>query len=123
MALKHFNSDQLDATISSGDLTLVYFWTDWHERCAMSTPIMEELATKYEGQAHIVAINADAEGFLALELGALSIPTVILFENGEEIDRIAGVQPLELYASLLDVRLSPEEINPYDIITSMGYMN
>ena len=122
MALIQMNSEQFEAAVSSGQLVLVYFWTDWHDTCAEITPIMEELAERYEGQALIVGINADNDGFLALELGAYTIPLVIVYENGAEVDRVAGVQPIELYEQFLDVCLHPEDINPYELINSMGYL-
>jgi thioredoxin-like negative regulator of GroEL len=79
------------------------------------------LAQRYDGQALIAGINADMEGFLAFDLDVYSIPTVIIYQDGTEVDRLAGSQPLELYAQLLDVRLHPDELNPYDLIQSMGY--
>jgi thioredoxin-like negative regulator of GroEL len=82
---------------------------------------MEELAQRYDGQALVVAINADREGFLALELDVYSIPTVIVYQDGREVDRLAGIGPLDLYEQLLDVRLHPEDLNPFELITSMGY--
>lgn len=121
MALQHMNSEQFEAARNAGGVVMLYFWTDWHERCLEATPIMEEVAKKYEGEATVCAVNADADGFLALELGAYNIPTVLLYHEGMEIDRIGGLQPASLYESLLESCLHPEEINPYDLISSMGY--
>lgn len=121
MALIQINSEKFEEAVSSGQLVMVYFWTDWHDACKEMTPIMEELTQRYDGQALIAGISADMEGFLALELEVYSIPTVIIYQDGTEMDRLAGIQPLELYAQLLDVRLHPENINPYELIDSMGY--
>lgn len=121
MALIPMNSEEFEAAVASGQAVMVYFWTDWHDICQEATPIMEEVAQRFEGEAIVCSINADAEGFLALDLGAYSIPTVILYHGGEEIERIGGMQPADLYASLLDSCLHPEEINPYDMIQSYGY--
>lgn len=121
MALIQMNSEQLDEAISSGEVVMVYFWTDWHEVCTEATQIMEEVATKYAGQAIVCGVNADEAGFRALDLGIYSIPTVLLFHGGEEIDRMAGMQPASLYGTLLDSSLHPENVSPFDLINSMGY--
>lgn len=122
MALIQMNSEQLDAAIATGQVVMVYFWTDWHEVCTEATETMEKVAKKYEGQAIVCSVNADQEGFRAIELGIYSIPTVILFQDCQEIDRISGMQPEGLYESLLNSCLHPEEINPYDLINSRGYL-
>lgn len=121
MALIQIDRDQFASAVSSGQLIMVCFWTDWHEACLEVAPIMEELAQRYDGQAFIAGINADMEGFLALDLDVYSFPTVIIYQDATEVDRLAGIQPLELYAQLLDVRLHPEDLNPYELIQSMGY--
>jgi len=121
VALIQMNSEQLDEAISSGEVVMVYFWTDWHDVCTEATQIMEEVATSYTDQAIVCAVNADQEGYTALQLGIYSIPTVILFHGGEETDRMGGLQPASLYGTLLDSALHPENVNPYDLINSMGY--
>ncbi|MDF2839008.1 MAG: thiol reductase thioredoxin [Evtepia sp.] len=121
MALIQMDGEEFGSAVSSGQLVMAYFWTDWHDTCEEMTPIMEELAQRYDGQALVVAINADREGFLALELDVYSIPTVIVYQDGREVDRLAGIGPLDLYEQLLDVRLHPEDLNPFELITSMGY--
>lgn len=121
MALIQMDSEKYESAISSGQLVMTYFWTDWHDSCEEMTPIMQELAERYDGKALIAAINADMEGFLALDLDVYSIPTVIVYQDGREVDRIAGKGPIELYEQLLDVRLHPENLNPFELINSMGY--
>lgn len=121
MALQHMNSTEFEAARDAGGVVLVYFWTDWHDTCKEATPILEEVAKKYEGEALVCALNADQEGFLALELGAYTIPTVLLYDDGVEIDRIGGVQSAALYGGLLDARLHPEDLSPFELISSMGY--
>lgn len=121
MSLTPMNSEQFQAAVASGQVVLVYFWTDWHESCKTATPIIEELAAHYDESVVFCSLNADEAGFLALDFGVYAIPTVILFQGGEEVDRISGVQPADLYKSLLDACLHPEDVNPYDLINSMGY--
>lgn len=124
MALLYVNAQELETAISSGDIVLAYFWTDWHDACKEVTPVLEELANNHAENEHIkiCAINADENGFLALDLGMYTIPAVIVYQNGEEVDRIAGPQPLALYEQFIETCLHPEEINPYELIQSMGHL-
>ncbi len=121
MPLLPMNGEDFQAAVADGKLVMVYFWTDWREACQEATPIIEEVASYYDDAVVICSVNADEAGFLALDLEVYSIPTVILFQNGEERNRIPGVQPAHIYQSLLDSYLHPEAVNPYDLIDSMGY--
>ncbi len=123
MALVPMNSDEFEAAVASGAIVLAYFWTDWHEACREVTPILEEVLPKYAETVVACSINADQEGFLALEIGVHATPLVILYQDGEELDRIPGIQLPRLYDQLLDDLVNPKEVNPYDLIQSMGYLN
>jgi thioredoxin 1 len=72
---------------------MVDFWAPWCGPCRMIAPIVEELAAKYEGRAVIAKINTDENVDVATNLGIMGIPTVILFQNGEEVDRVVGFAP------------------------------
>ena len=72
---------------------LVDFWAPWCGPCRMIAPIVEELAAKYEGQAVIAKINTDENIEVATNLGIMGIPTIILFQDGEEVDRVVGFAP------------------------------
>lgn len=72
---------------------MVDFWAPWCGPCRMIAPIVEELAVKYEGRAVIAKINTDENVDVATNLGIMGIPTVILFQNGEEVDRVVGFAP------------------------------
>lgn len=121
MALVPMNSGSLEAAVATGELVVAYFWADWWETCAEATPLIEEVAQRFDKEIVAASINVDAEGFLALEQNVVSLPMVIIYQDGGELDRIVGLQPLELYDHLIRIRVFPEEPSPYELIDSMGY--
>ncbi|MPN49476.1 Thioredoxin [bioreactor metagenome] len=68
----------------------------------MLGPVIEQLADQYEGKALVGKVDVDAEGELAMRYGVMSIPTVIFFQNGKEIDRKVGVMPPDAYTKVLE---------------------
>jgi thioredoxin 1 len=78
-------------SIESG-VSLVDFWAPWCGPCKMQLPIVEELATELAGQATIAKINVDEQPELASQFGVMSIPTLILFKDGQPVDKLVGLQ-------------------------------
>lgn len=72
---------------------LVDFWAPWCGPCRMQTPILEKISASGEISAKIVKLNTDENQEIAAEYKIQSIPTLILFENGKESDRMIGTQP------------------------------
>jgi thioredoxin 1 len=72
---------------------IVDFWAPWCGPCRMIAPIIEDLAQEYDGRAVIAKINTDENLRVASELGIMGIPTLILFREGAEVDRVVGVAP------------------------------
>lgn len=79
--------------IKASGKVLVDFWAPWCGPCKMQTPILERLVSAGEIKAAIFKLNTDENGEIAQKYGIVSIPTLILFENGKEIERYVGVQP------------------------------
>jgi thioredoxin 1 len=88
----NFNTEVLGA---SGTV-LVDFWAPWCGPCRMQTPILEGLAKELNGNARIVKLNTDTNPGVARQFAISSIPTLILFRDGKEVERMVGVQPAEL---------------------------
>ena len=96
MSVLHLNAENFDDTISTGKV-LVDFWADWCGPCNMLTPVIEEIAQQVSGRAKVAKVDIEEESALAARYRVMSIPTVILFENGVEAKRFVGVQPKDAY--------------------------
>ena len=97
--LTNANFDEVMATDMP---VLVDFWAAWCGPCQMVLPIIAELADEYDGKAKICKVNVDEEGELARRFGIASIPTVMLFKNGEVKEKLVGAQSFDDYADLID---------------------
>ncbi len=85
--LKQTNFDQ---TVASG-LTLVDFWAEWCGPCKMMNPVLEELASEYDGKVTVGKVNVDEESDLAVKFNVSSIPTLLLIKDGEVVKQFVGV--------------------------------
>lgn len=91
---KVLGKDNFNDTIANG-VTLVDFWAEWCGPCRMQLPILEEVSEEIGERATVGKINVDHELELAQRFGVQSIPTLILFKDGEIIDKMVGVQAKE----------------------------
>ncbi|MCL2588457.1 MAG: thioredoxin [Oscillospiraceae bacterium] len=98
---KDLTRENFDETIAEG-VSLVDFWADWCGPCKMLGPVIEELYQKTEGQYKICKVNIDQEEELTSRYGVMSIPTVILFKDGKELDKRIGVHPIEEFENMLE---------------------
>ncbi len=81
---------------------LVDFWASWCGPCRAVAPVMEQLSEEYDGKAKIAKVNVDEEGELAAKFRVMSIPTVILFKNGQLVEKIIGARAKEEFSKMLD---------------------
>ena len=98
----NFQTDVLD----SSDPVLVDFWAPWCGPCKMLMPTIEELAGDYAGKARVGKLNTDENRQTASSYQIDSIPTLIVFKNGEIVDKLMGVVPKEKLAAALDGQLA-----------------
>ena len=95
------SASEFDNIISKG-VTLVDFSAPWCAPCRAQEPIIEELAIQYSDKASIGKIDIDKNRKIAKKMNVRSIPTLIIFKNGEEIERLVGLNPLKILAESLE---------------------
>ena len=100
MSVQHLTSETFDGVIASGR-TLVDFWATWCGPCRMLAPTIEALGAKYEGQANICKVDVDEQPDLAQRFGVMSIPTIIVFQDGQQVGKLVGVRPQAELEALL----------------------
>ena len=92
MAL-HITSENFKELTASGKPLVVDFWATWCGPCKRLAPVIEELATEYEGRVHIGKCDVEEDEDLAMQFQVSSIPTIVFFNaQGEPVDRIVGAQ-------------------------------
>ena len=101
MAVQRLKTAEFDAVVEAAPLAMVDFWADWCGPCKMLTPTVEALAEQYGDRVVTGKVNVDEEPELARRFGIMSIPTVVLFENGQEKNRSVGLVPKEKLLALL----------------------
>jgi thioredoxin 1 len=86
--------DNFTENVAQG-VSLLDFWAPWCGPCKMQLPIVEELSEELKGTATIAKVNVDEEPELASQFGVMSIPTLILFKDGQPVDKLVGLQSKE----------------------------
>lgn len=79
------------------ELFIVDLWAEWCMPCKMIAPILSELATKYQGEMTVGKLNVDEYPSVAQEFGVTGIPTVLIFKNGELVDKVVGALPQKMF--------------------------
>ena len=97
------SSAEFEEQVLKSDVpVLVDFWATWCGPCRAIAPAIEELAQEYAGKAKVYKLDVDANGDIAMNYGVMSIPALIVFKGGQEVDRMVGAGPKAQIAGLID---------------------
>jgi thioredoxin 1 len=103
----HITDASFDETINAGDRpVLVDFWADWCGPCHAIAPVLEELAADYGDRLTVAKLNVDENPKKPAAFGIRSIPTLILFRDGQPVQTLVGVQPKSALKAAIDAQLS-----------------
>ena len=105
MALEITDATFEEVVLNSDKPVVVDFWAAWCGPCRMVGPIIDELATEYEGKAVVGKVDVDNHQPFAAKYGVRNIPTVLVFKGGEIVNRQVGVAPKNVYAEAIDAAL------------------
>jgi thioredoxin len=101
-AAPQLTPDTFDAEIASSTPTLVDYWAAWCGPCRMMSPILHDVASKFEGRMRLFGVDVEAHKDLWERFDLRGIPTFILFRDGKEVGRIVGAMPLDEFVAELE---------------------
>ena len=105
MAKEFTDSNFQSDVLASDKLTVIDFWAEWCGPCRAIGPVIEELSKEYDGKAVIGKVNVDNNPNISMNYGIRNIPTLLIFTNGEIVDKQVGAVPKSILANKLNAQL------------------
>ncbi len=105
MSAIHLTKAAFEQEVLRAGVALVDFWAGWCGPCKMVAPVIDELADELDGKALVGKIDVDAEMDVAQSFGIMSIPTILIFKDGKEAERLVGVMPQAAYLDAVNKHL------------------
>ena len=100
------DADFANMVSESDKVVLIDMWADWCGPCKMMEPVLEQIAEEYSDKIKVAKLNIDQNQDTPLKFGVMNIPTLLLFRNGKEIDRIVGALPKKQLLSKIEPHLT-----------------
>lgn len=97
----NLTNENYESILSSDSPVVVDFWATWCGPCKMVSPVIEDLADEFEGKTSVCKLNVDEMPDVASQYKIMSIPTVMIFKNGEVVDKAVGVRTKEEYQNMI----------------------
>jgi thioredoxin 1 len=90
----HVTDDTFDAEVKKSDIPVVVdFWAAWCGPCRMIAPILEEIATEYDGKLKVAKLDVDSNPKVPTSFSIMSIPSLLFFKNGQVVEQVVGALP------------------------------
>ena len=105
MALKFNDANFTEEVLNSDKLAVVDVYADWCGPCRLVAPIIEELATEYDGKVKVGKLDADVAGATAQKYRVVSIPTILFFKGGQLVDQVVGAVPKATLKAKIDASI------------------
>jgi len=106
MAIEITDANFEQEVLNSSTPVLIDFWAVWCGPCRMIAPIVEELTAEYDGKVKIGKMNVDENRDTPMKYGIRSIPTLLVFNNGEVVDKLVGAVPKNAITDKLEAQLA-----------------